>query len=126
LLDRSRLGFYGADEVCLRLVVRLSIMVETIGEHPLELNILLRGLHMCSQVVAEGEGAEVFLPAVLDDVDVMRVGAPLAEGVPVCVAQNRKERVAQAPKPFEVGISRVQSGHGHEDIDDRFGGQARH
>jgi len=105
LLDLSRLSYYGADEICLRLVVCLSIMVETIGEHPLDLIILLCGLHMGSQVVAEGEGAEVCLPSVLYDVDVMGVGAPFAEGVSVCVAQNRKERVAQASKPFDVGIN---------------------
>jgi hypothetical protein len=126
LILSSRLGYDGVDEVCLRLIVRLSVMAETIGEHPLERVVLPCSLRMGSQIVVEGEGTEVCLPAVLDDVEVMRVGEPLAEGIPFGVAQNWKERVVQAPQPFNVGIDRAQARHGYQDIDDRLGGQARH
>jgi len=54
------------------------------------------------------------------------MGAPLAKCVPVCVAQNGKEHVALAPKPLDIGIGLAQARHGHEDVNDRIGGQALH
>ena len=110
------------DKICLRLIIRLTVSVETISELPLEQLILPCGFGMSSQVIAESERSKVCLAAVLYDVDVMRVGNALTKRRPVCVAQNRKERVAQSSKPFDVGINRTQVCHGDEDINDGLGG----
>jgi len=110
------------DKICLRLIVRLTVAVETISELSLEQLILPCGFGMSSQVIAESERSKVCLAAVLDDVDVMRVGNALPKGVAGRVAENGKVGVAQASKPFDVGINRTEVCHGDEDVNDRLGG----
>ena len=48
--------------------------MKTIGELPFERLILPGSVGMSSQVVAEGEEVNVFLPTMLDDVNMMSVG----------------------------------------------------
>src|ERR1051326_2964792 len=90
------------NEIRLRPIVCLAIAVKTIGELPFERLILLSSVGMGSQVVAEGEEMNVFLPIVLDDVDMMRVGDAFSKGVTRRAAQNGKVGVAQATKPCDV------------------------
>lgn len=59
----------------------MAIAVKTTGKLPFEHLVLVCGLRMGSQVVAEGEEMNVFLPTVLDDVNMMRVGDAFSKGV---------------------------------------------
>src|SRR5215813_10756489 len=110
-LDCSRLHLNRPNKIRLRLIVPLPVAAETIGELPLEGFILLCRVGMGSQVVAEGEREHMSLSAVLHDVDVMRVGNASPKGIAGRVAWNGKVGVAQASKPFEVGINRTQVCH---------------
>jgi hypothetical protein len=69
------------NEIRLCPIVCLPIVVKTIGELPFERLILPGSVGMGPQVVAEGKEVHVFLPVVLDDVKMMRVGDAFSKGV---------------------------------------------
>jgi hypothetical protein len=101
-------------------------VLEPRGKDPLEHLVLPGRLGMGPQVVAESQRAQVFFPALLDDMEVMRMRASLPEGEPLCIPQNGKKRIAQTPKPLDIEIGWSQVCYRDEDVNDRLGREAWH